>query len=469
MTCYCFEVVTPTRSLLACAPDLKTRDEWILCIRARASKLSIDHTRIGVEGAGGPSHITGLGTVPHLESRLQMQLRLLREKNIAALTRSFMDNLQRRQQKFIAGDATTGSNGNSANATSADENSTDSQKSLSPKTAASLVNTPLTSPSNAAAAAAAASLSLPHALLVCEHLRTSLDLRKFSSLFRTHQHCFLGREATHYILHQNLCHSLADAVSLCNLMLNSSLILNVNSPAETPFHSDAKHWYTFPSHDLLHGAGGDANAPANSLLPTEEERVIVARMREELDVRDRPYGFFRTVGKDCFVAKVRPPARLTHSKTCVAHARSVDVPPCAHTSSSFCSSSLLPPSPPNVQDAIAWLLDRGICLNESSAVRLSTRLVRTSQLLAVHTSSGGSSASASTLEFENNARDLWKFHPSIRPAGVGALSPDGTTVANPTKRYPVPRFSEIRTAAHAGRRHTKQDSMDSSASNNQTA
>jgi hypothetical protein len=361
MTPWSFEVVTPTRSLLACAPDLKTRDEWILCIRARAAKLSIDHKRIGHGPVGSSSSssaagLIGLGTVPHLESRLQMQLRLLREKNIQNLTQSFMQNLHRRQQKFIAGGGDDTSDG------SVPQTPQSKRKKL-PSSGSSM-----TLPNSSSSLSEVVPLSLPHALLVCEHLRTSLDLRKFSTLFKTHPHCFSGRDATHYILHQNLCDSLDDAVTLCNLMLTSGLILNVNHSAKEAFRDDVKFYYTFPSASLLSGSGSGESG-GSSLLPTEEERVIVARMREEVDVRDRVHGLFRNLVKDSFVAR----------------------------------------------DAIAWLMDRGICSNESAAVRLATRLVRTSQMIPVSTSFAGSSTSApaATHVFESNG-DLYKFHSAIR-------------------------------------------------------
>ena len=408
MTPYCFEVITPTRSLLACAPDLKTRDEWILLIRARAAKLSIDHKRIG---ANGSTPLIGLGTIPHLESRLQMQLRILREKNIAARTKQFMERAKKQkkeqEKESHQGDGTT-------TCSPKPDDSNRSSNHVSSQCA------PLPSSQSCVSLATSASTlgqvqagSLPHALLVCEHLRTSLDLRKFSTLFKTHPHCFGGKDATNYILQHGLCQSLQDAVDLCNLMLKEGLILNVNHSTDTSYKSDPKYMYTFPKHSLLHGSGtgtglnGEGEVSASSLLPTEEERVIVARMREELDVRDRTQGIFRSVVKDAFVARVSKAHtdNITHTINCIdaVHLRAF-----SHTFAfPFAVFSFF-------QDAITWLLDRGICSNESAAVRLATRLVRTSQVIPVNSSFGhsGSTSSLATHEVENNG-DLYKFHAAV--------------------------------------------------------
>jgi len=385
MTPYVFEVVTPTRSLLACAPDLASRDEWITVIRARAAKLSIDHMRMsGVQDGGDPTNheskglMYGLGSVPHLESRLQMQLRLLREKNINNLTKSFMENLAKQQAK--------------ASATAAEVRAKDTSKqTLKPCKGSSagvdvvgpLGNTDASSAMSSSSTTSSSSSStdvvatLPHALMVCEHLRTSLELRKFTYLFRSYPHCFSGRDAAHYILHQNFCLNLKHCRGVCDLMLQHGLIIPVNVSRAQTFQVDHRSMYTFPKQSLLHAglAHGDSDpdAAANR-LPTEEERVIVARMREELDVRDRVQGLFRTTVKDCFTAKA----------------------------------------------AITWLLDRGICSNESAALRLATRLVRTGLILPVVSTFGGMGVSSTTSpseasrnkEVENNL-DLYRFHAAV--------------------------------------------------------
>jgi len=65
---------------------------------------------------------------------------------------------------------------------------------------------------------------------------------------------------------------------------------------------------------------------ASSRRATEEERIIVWHVREEEpDIRDRVAGLFRQTYRNCFV----------------------------------------------FGDAVAWLVDRGICPHESAAVRFS--------------------------------------------------------------------------------------------------
>jgi len=391
VTAFVFEIVTPSRSLLACAPDSDTRDEWIAIIRARAAKLSIDHHRGGIGGRAEHSILAGL---PHLESRLQQQLRMLRAKNISNLTKTFMENLARKQARFLeAGGvlepsaAVIAASPRGANAIG------DDTRDFAVGGGAS---------ASKSSPAGPAPLSLAHALLVCEHLRTSLALHTFKKLFVSYPHCFSGRDATHYCVQQSLCDSLSTAVALCALMLQHALILNVSNAKDAPFRNDPKAIYTFPKHSMLHDMGaagraqmsagaaapqrsvldsmlssvsggacsdgldGGGSGPGGLLLPSEEERVIVSRMREELDVRDRSAGLFSRTYKDCFVAR----------------------------------------------DAVAWLIDRGVCPNDSAAVRLCTRLLRTSQILPV--SFGGSSASLRDACFDNSG-DLYKFHAAVQP------------------------------------------------------
>jgi hypothetical protein len=67
---------------------------------------------------------------------------------------------------------------------------------------------------------------------------------------------------------------------------------------------------------------------------SSEEKLILSRMRDDLDVRNRSVGLFRTIYKDCMIAR----------------------------------------------EIVNWFLDRKICSNEMDALRLGNRLVTTKQI-----------------------------------------------------------------------------------------
>lgn len=192
------------------------------------------------------------------------------------------------------------------------------------------------------------------ASLLSEHLRVSLDLRPHKHLFRTYQHCFIAEEAVKFSVNEGMVKCADEAVEICNTLLREGVIIPIVSTHI--FHNDHA-WYRFVPRAVdftVH-------------LPTEEERVISCRMKEELDIRDRVSGLFRHVYKDSFVAK----------------------------------------------DAVDWLIDRGISLNEAAALRLCQRLMRAQQIMCVE--------QTGQQEFKNNTQ-LYRYNTIIIISSIIASS-----------------------------------------------